>query len=127
MVKKSRIPHVLPHHGMVMARIAMVVTNPCSPDPRVLRHANWLVKDGHEVTIHAYDRQEQYPMSESHEGVRIMRYHLGKSPYGGMIKTGLGIRRFNETVSRSLATNHPQVVYCHDADTLVTGCFLKKK
>lgn len=110
-----------------MARIAMVVTNPCSPDPRVLRHANWLVKDGHEVTIHAYDRQEQYPMSESHEGVRIMRYHLGKSPYGGMIKTGLGIRRFNETVSRSLATNHPQVVYCHDADTLVTGCFLKKK
>ena len=110
-----------------MARIAMVVTNPCSPDPRVLRHANWLVKDGHEVTIHAYDRQEQYPMSESHEGVRIMRYHLGKTPYGGMIKTALGIRRFNETVSRSLATNHPQLVYCHDADTLATGCFLKKK
>ncbi|MBT6845636.1 MAG: glycosyltransferase [Euryarchaeota archaeon] len=110
-----------------MAHIAMVVTNPCSPDPRVLRHANWLVMEGHEVTIHAYDRQEQYPMSESREGVRLMRYHLGKSPYGGMIKTALGIRNFNKTVSRSLGTNQPQVVYCHDADTLATGCFLKKK
>ncbi|MGY8699406.1 MAG: hypothetical protein ACKVHC_06875, partial [Candidatus Poseidoniales archaeon] len=76
-----------------MASIAMVVTNACSPDPRVLRHAAWLAHEGHDITIHAYDRQEQYPMSESHKGVRIMRYHLGKSPYGGMLKTAIGIRK----------------------------------
>ena len=93
-----------------MARIAMVVTNACSPDPRVLRHASWLVLEGHDVTVHAYDRQEQHPMSESHGGVRIMRYHLGKSPYGGMLKTALGIRTFNQNVSRGLATNQPQIV-----------------
>ena len=110
-----------------MARIAMVVTNACSPDPRVLRHASWLVQEGHDVTVHAYDRQEQYPMSESHGGVRIMRYHLGKSPYGGMLKTALGIRTFSQNVSRGLATNQPQLVYCHDADTLGIGCHLKAK
>ena len=110
-----------------MARIAMVVTNACSPDPRVLRHAAWLVHEGHDVTVHAYDRQEQYPMSENHQGARIMRYHLGKSPYGGMIKTAFGIRNFSQNVSRSLATNRPQLVYCHDADTLAIGCILKKK
>jgi len=110
-----------------MARIAMVVTNACSPDPRVLRHAAWLVSEGHDVTIHAYDRQEQFPMSDSHKGARIMRYHLGKSPYGGMLKTAFGIRSFNQSVVRSLATNLPHLVYCHDADTLAIGCFLKKK
>ena len=110
-----------------MARIAMVVTNACSPDPRVLRHAAWLVSEGHDVTIHAYDRQEQFPMSDSHKGARIMRYHLGKSPYGGMLKTAFGIRAFKKSVARSLATNLPHLVYCHDADTLAIGCFLKKK
>jgi glycosyltransferase involved in cell wall biosynthesis len=127
MTLKGRIPHVLRGHGPDMASIAMVVTNACSPDPRVLRHAAWLAHEGHDITVHAYDRQEQYPMSESHKGVRIMRYHLGKSPYGGMLKTAFGIRKFNQNVSRGLATNRPQVIYCHDADTLVIGCHLKKK
>ena len=124
---KGRIPHVLRGHGLDMASIAMVVTNACSPDPRVLRHAAWLAHEGHDVTVHAYDRQEQYPMSESLKGVRIMRYHLGKSTYGGMFKTAFGIRKFNQNVSRGLATNRPQVIYCHDADTLGIGCYLKKK
>ena len=39
-----------------MVRIAMVVTNGCSPDPRVERHARWLVDEGHEVPIFAWDR-----------------------------------------------------------------------
>tara|TARA_B110000444_G_scaffold126707_1_gene119208 strand:+ start:25377 stop:26519 length:1143 start_codon:yes stop_codon:yes gene_type:complete len=110
-----------------MARIAMVVTNACSPDPRVLRHAEWLVREGHEVTVHAYDRQELHPLSESRHGVRIMRYHLGKSPYGGLMKTALGIRQFNKNVLRGLTTNQPDILYCHDADTLVVGSILKKK
>ena len=110
-----------------MAHIAMVVTNACSPDPRVLRQATWLTRLGHEVTVHAYDRNEAHSLSESHNGVRIMRYHLGKSPYGGLLKSALGIRHFSKTVSLGLVTNKPNVVYCHDADTLSIGCLLKKK
>ena len=73
-----RIHHVLSLHRRVMARIAMVVTNACSPDPRVIRHARWLVQEGHEVTVHAFDRQQEFSMSELIDGVRIMRYHLEK-------------------------------------------------
>ena len=41
-----------------MANVAMVVTNACDPDPRVMQSARWLTEQGHQVTIHAYDRQQ---------------------------------------------------------------------
>ena len=40
-----------------MTRICLVVTNGCAPDPRVERHARWLVELGHDVTIFAWDRE----------------------------------------------------------------------
>ena len=43
---------------MTLARIAMVVSNPCDPDPRVEKEAVALVNAGHEVIIHAFDREE---------------------------------------------------------------------
>ena len=43
-----------------MARIALVVTNACAPDPRVERHARWLSEIGHDVEIHAWDRQHNH-------------------------------------------------------------------
>lgn len=104
----------------------MVVTNACSPDPRVIRHAKWLVEEGHEVTVHAFDRQTQFPKSELVDGVRIMRYHLGDTPYGGLIKTAWGLRNFVRQVQRGLANKLPDLVYCHDADTLAIGCRMKK-
>lgn len=122
-----RIHHVLSLHRRAMARIAMVVTNACSPDPRVTRHARWLVEGGHEVTVHAFDRQQEFPMSELIDGVRIMRYHLGNTPYGGFIQTAIGLRKFIQQVMRSLENEPPNVVYCHDADTLSIGCLMKKK
>ena len=104
----------------------MVVTNACSPDPRVIRHAKWLVEEGHEVTVHAFDRQTKFPKSELVDGVRIMRYHLGETPYGGLIKTAWGVRNFVRQVQRGLANKLPDLVYCHDADTLAIGCRMKK-
>ena len=61
-----------------MVRVAMVVTNACAPDPRVLRHARWMQQAGYRVTVHAFDREEHHPMSENHHGVRIMRYCAGR-------------------------------------------------
>ena len=65
-----------------MASVAMVVSNACSPDPRVLRSAKVLANAGHDVTVHAFDRNQSYPMSEARDGFRIMRYHLGSFSYG---------------------------------------------
>ena len=87
--------------------MAMVVTNACAPDPRVLRHARWMQEAGYTVTVHAFDRGEQHPMSENHHGVRIMRYRLGPVAYGGTINTYRGIRRFQQKVVRTLANEPP--------------------
>jgi glycosyltransferase involved in cell wall biosynthesis len=80
---------------------------------------------GYDVTVHAFDREEQHPLSENHHGVRIMRYRLGPVAYGGFLNTYRGIRRFQRKVIRTLQNEPPSLVYCHDADTLAVGCALK--
>jgi len=105
----------------------MVVTNACAPDPRVLRHARWLHELGCEVTVHAFDRSESHNMSELVDGVRIMRYHLGRIPYGGLWNSYQGIKRFQRVVIDTLRNQPPDVVYCHDADTLQVGRALHKQ
>lgn len=109
-----------------MVRVAMVVTNACAPDPRVLRHARWLHETGCEVTVHAFDRTMDHPKSENHHGVRIMRYHLNDTPYGGTWTTYRGIRAFHRRVVRTLLNDPPALVYCHDADTLRVGVAMKR-
>ncbi|MGB1587846.1 MAG: glycosyltransferase [Poseidonia sp.] len=108
-----------------MVRVAMVVTNACSPDPRVLRHAVWMKQAGYEVTVHAFDRDETHPLSENISGVRVMRYRMGPVPYGGTLSTYRGIRRFQRKVIQTLRLQPPAMVYCHDADTLRVGVALK--
>ncbi|MCH2649228.1 MAG: glycosyltransferase [Candidatus Poseidoniaceae archaeon] len=110
-----------------MANVAMVVTNACDPDPRVIQSARWLTEQGHQVTIHAYDRQQISSALSIIDDVKIIRYHLGKSPYGGLLKTGLGIRKFHKSVFSTLSVDSPDVVVCHDADTLGVGCRIKQK
>ena len=99
-----------------MARIASVVSNGCNPDPRVLREARWMADLGHDVTIHAFDRQEQYMEIDESNGVQIIRHRVGKTPYGGTISTLMGLRRFRKSVARLLADY--DLLHCHDADTL---------
>lgn len=115
------------HARKGMVRVAMVVTNPCAPDPRVLRHAKWLVEAGYRVTVHAFDREEQYPLSENIDGVRVMRYQMGKVPYGSTIATVKGLRKFKRKVVETLLLDPPSLVYCHDADTLRIGVTLKNQ
>ncbi|MEZ8078447.1 MAG: glycosyltransferase [Candidatus Poseidoniaceae archaeon] len=109
-----------------MAKVAMVVSNSCAPDPRVLRSAFWLVEAGHQVTIHAFDRLQLNSKSESIDGARIMRYHLGVTPYGGMSKTIRGILQFTKRVKATLIHSPPDLIYCHDADTLSIAVAMKK-
>ena len=41
-----------------MPDVAMIVSNPCNPDPRVEKEALSLQNSGFNVIIHAFDRQE---------------------------------------------------------------------
>ena len=83
-----------------MARIATVVSNGCNPDPRVLREARWLIDEGHEVTIHAFDRLQNLPVIESVNGIEIQRHWVGNTPYGGTISTVRGLRKFRNSVRK---------------------------
>jgi glycosyltransferase involved in cell wall biosynthesis len=99
-----------------VARIAAIVSNGCNPDPRVLREARWLVDEGHEVTIHAFDRLQNLPLEETVGGIQIQRSRIGKTPYGGTISTVIGLRKFRNSVRKSLSGI--DLLHCHDADTL---------
>ncbi len=104
---------------MGVAHISMVVSNGCAPDPRVLREASWLVNEGHEVTIHAFDRLQNLPAEEIIDGIRIQRHRVGFTPYGGTWSTVRGLSRFRKSVIKSI--QHTDLVHCHDADTLAVG------
>ena len=109
-----------------MARIAAIVTNGCDPDPRVIREGRWLVESGHDVIIHAFDRNQNLPLNEEINGVSIQRHRVGGTPYGGTFSTWNGIRRFLQKVRPELG--NVDLIHCHDADTLpVVNSFKGKK
>lgn len=102
-----------------MGRIAAIVSNPCAPDPRVLREARWLVDAGHEVEVHAFDRHEVHEQREVVDGVQLIRHQVGATPFGGTLATARGIGRFLKAAQRAITD--VDLVHCHDADTLPVG------
>ena len=110
-----------------MAQVAMVVTNACAPDPRVERQAAWLAESGHEVVVHAFDRQEAHPTTSEHAGVRVVRHHLGQQASGVSIATLRGLRRFRASVQTALNSERPDLVVLHDADTLPLATALRRQ
>ena len=110
-----------------MANVAMVVTNACDPDPRVIQSARWLSEQGHQVTIHAYDRQQTSGAISIIDDVKIIRYHLGKITLWRINEDWLRNKKIPKSVLSKLVIKSPDVVFCHDADTLIVGCKLKRK
>ena len=86
----------------------MLVTNNCDPDPRVLRMGVWLVGAGYDVTIYAYDRMQESEKASITQGVKILRFQHGKSPYGGTIKTIIGKRRFLKFAITEISKSPPR-------------------
>ena len=110
-----------------MGHVVMLVTNACAPDPRVLRQARWLADAGHSVTVHAFDRREDHPAEEQIGDVRIVRHHLGVQTYGASFATLRGLRRFRRSALEACRRAQPDVVVCHDADTLPLARALRKQ
>ncbi|MBI31030.1 MAG: glycosyltransferase WbuB, partial [Euryarchaeota archaeon] len=63
-----------------MTHVAMIVSNPCDPDPRVEKEASTLSDAGYNVTIHAFDREGEREQEAKLEGVQIKRYRVGFTP-----------------------------------------------
>ncbi len=115
-----------------MTHVAMIVSNPCDPDPRVEKEGAALIDAGYDVTIHAFDREEKRELETIVDGVKILRYRIGETPRGAPnMVTGarvlLGLRKFRKKVITNLQKNPPDIIHCHDADTLAVGLSLKSK
>jgi hypothetical protein len=77
-------------------RIAMVLSNPCSPDPRVEKEAAALSTAGHEVIVVAWDRAGGLPEAEKKDGFSVVRTGP-RARYGGGLSSIGRFRRFWRT------------------------------
>jgi glycosyltransferase involved in cell wall biosynthesis len=101
-------------------RIAMLVSNACAPDRRVLREAGALVARGHGVTVLAWDRERRYPPQEEMSGVKIERIGV-ESVYGAGLRRLRQWPAFARQASACLRQCAWDAVHCHDLDTWPIG------
>jgi glycosyltransferase involved in cell wall biosynthesis len=103
----------------------MLLANPFRPDPRVAREAEALAAQGHRVTIIAWDRQKELAAEEEHPAARILRVQNIPSVYGGGWRQLFYTPRFWRQAVRLALELQPDVVHCHDLDTLYAGWQIK--
>jgi len=98
----------------------MLLANPFKPDLRVKREALSLSGAGHKVTILAWDRECRFPKEEVLDNVRIRRFHVA-APYGRFLRLVPGFARFYAKAILNALAASPDVIHCHDMDTLLPG------
>lgn len=111
-----------------MAHIAMLLSNPFRPDPRVLKEARSLSQRGFTVTIICWDRKGEYPDGELLEdGLRVIRVKSISSDYALGARQIGRLYRFWQAAMRILQQIKPDLVHCHDFDTLPAGIFWSRR
>jgi len=114
-------------------RILMLVTNPCTNDPRVHNEARALVQAGHRVTVIAWDRYKQTEPLRS-DGIEIVQvrtwlpagWGLGTVPWHVFHLFSWQWRAYRLAL-RLHSENSFDAIHCHDFDTLPVGVILKRK
>jgi len=107
-----------------MSHIVMLLSNAFRPDPRVLKEAASLCGNGFQVTIICWDRQaELKPEEQLPSGVKIIRIQNIQSSYGIGIRQLFKLPRFWRAIQSYLRRISPDVIHCHDFDTLPAGLF----
>jgi glycosyltransferase involved in cell wall biosynthesis len=101
-------------------RVAMLVSNACAPDRRVLREAQALAARGHAVRVLAWDREGRHPPSEASSGVLIERIQV-PSAYGTGLQRAGQWPAFARSALAFLRGQDWDTVHCHDLDTLPIG------
>lgn len=110
-----------------MPNIVMLLSNAFRPDPRVIKEANSLAGAGYSVTIICWDRLGEMLIEESlPSGVRILRIQSVRTVYGAGLKQILYTPRFWSAAIQKALPLKPDLVHCHDLDTLYAGVRIKK-
>jgi glycosyltransferase involved in cell wall biosynthesis len=105
----------------------MILSNRFRPDPRVDQEARTLSACGHQVTVICWDRQGTLPRQETRDGIRIIRVQNVMAGYGTGWRLSVQIPHFWRQAIRLAIEMEPDVVHCHDLDTLYAGWQIKKR
>jgi len=103
-----------------MRDVAMLLSNPFVSDPRVYAEARTLVGNGYQVTVIAWDRECRYPLTEERFGIRVCRIHQ-PATYGQGVQQTTSLFAFWKRAFGILARENPDIIHCHDLDTLPVG------
>ncbi len=111
-----------------MPNVVMLLSNAFRPDPRVAKEADSLAAADYSVTIVCWDRAGELPAEETlPNGVHILRIHNVRTIYGAGIKQISYMPRFWSAAIKMALPHKPEVVHCHDLDTLYAGVQIKKQ
>lgn len=101
--------------------IAMLVHNPMTIDARVMREAATLGAAGHEVVVFAL-AAEGLPSSEQRDGYRIERVaEKTTASWRSPFRKWWQLRKRAAALVDAAVALAPDVVHCHDTDTLPAG------
>jgi len=103
-----------------MPNVAMLLSNPFRPDPRVLKEARSLTQAGYAVSVICWDRKREYPPNERTEGFEIRRVYR-HSGYASGSRQIFYLPRFLLSAINELHIVRPSIVHCHDLDTTLVG------
>jgi glycosyltransferase involved in cell wall biosynthesis len=110
-----------------MSHIVMLLSNPYRPDPRVLWESQALLDAGYRVTLIAWDRQAELPAVQLDGLLEIDRIQNVRSSYGAGIKQAVRIPAFWQSANHLALSLQPDLVHCHDLDTLYAGVQLRRR
>ena len=105
----------------------MILSNPFRPDPRVNQEAKTLSAEGHQVTVICWDRHGELVRQEIRDELDIVRIQNVKASYGTGWRLAAQIPRFWREAVRLTLELRPDVVHCHDLDTLYAGWQIKNR
>ena len=102
-------------------RIVMLLLNDLTADTRVMKEASALASVGWSVTVVCL-RGEGLPDEEERDGYRVRRVaELTSATPGNLIGKYVEMHRRNRALVAAAVAETPDVVHCHDTDTLPAG------
>lgn len=111
-----------------MSNVVLIRSNPVRPYPRLEKMANCLAKNGHGVTVLAWDRDDDYsPRVEKLElkdsTVKIIRIGIKGQFSGGIKKNLKGLLKFQGFIYSWLKSHQDEyeIIHAYDFDTGFTA------
>lgn len=110
-----------------MKSVAMLLSNSYRPDPRVAREARALVGAGYPLHLVCWDRQAELAATEQDQGLAIERIQEVRTRYAAGWRQLFYLPRFGRAALARLERLRPEIVHCHDLDTLWIGLAYRRR